>query len=316
MKTRGVSSWLSGCFMLMILLVTTTTLLSCSSSYDEQKQLTRQQRREMLRRDSMALKVAVMPTLDCLPIVVAKQRHFFDTLGVDVSLKLFTAQMDCDTALVRRRVEMAVSDLVRTERLINEGTKLKYLSATNAYWQLVANRNQRIRELRQLDDKMVAMARYSATDLLTDLVVDSARLKSERVFKIQVNDVFVRLGMLQNNMMDALWLTEPQATQARLGRNNVLFDTRKADLQLGVIAYREAAMTDKQRQQQLRAFTKAYNQACDSINHYGVGAYVSLLYKAYKVEPAHIDSLLSRLRFPHIAAPRQQDIERARKMGR
>ena len=59
---------------------------------------------------------------------------------------------------------------------------------------------------------MLAMTRYSATDLLADYAVDSAKLKSEQVFKIQVNDVNIRLKMLLNNEIDAVLLTEPQAT--------------------------------------------------------------------------------------------------------
>ena len=70
-----------------------------------------------------------------------------------------------------------------------------------------------------MDDKMVAMTRYSVTDLLSDMVVDSAKLKPERVFRIQINDVNVRLKMLENNEMDALLMTEPYATQAILAKN-------------------------------------------------------------------------------------------------
>ena len=54
---------------------------------------------ETARQDSLALKVALMPTLDCLPLYVASMYNLFDSLGADVRLKPYTAQMDCDTAL-------------------------------------------------------------------------------------------------------------------------------------------------------------------------------------------------------------------------
>ena len=296
----------------LTLLLTALLLWGCGKSYEEKKRITRKQLREIMRKDSAALKVAVIPTLDCLPIFVAAERHFFDTLGVDVHLKHFTAQLDCDTAIANRRVEMTVSDLVRTERLIGRGTPLEYLSATNAYWQLISNRNQRIRQLKQLDDKMVAMTRLSATDLLADAAVDSAKLKPERVFKVQFNDVHIRLRMLQNNEMDAMLLTEPQASIARHDKHTVLLDTRKMDLHLGVIAYRTKAMEDKNRQKQLKAFIKAYNQACDSLNKKGTLHYLAQLRRYYMTEPMQADSLLDRIKFNHIAKPRQQDIDRAR----
>lgn len=47
-------------------------LAACGQSYEETKRLTRQQRLKLWREDSAALKIAVMPTLDCLPVFVAK----------------------------------------------------------------------------------------------------------------------------------------------------------------------------------------------------------------------------------------------------
>lgn len=287
-------------------------LLACGPSYQEQQRLKQEQLREQHRQDSAALKVAVMPTLDCLPLFLAYDHGMFDTLGVSVRLRCFQAQMDCDTAIARGRVEMTVSDLVRTERMMSQGVKLQYLTSTNAYWQLLANRSRRVRELKQLDDKMVAMTRYSVTDMLCDIAIDSAKLKQERVFKVQMNDVNLRLKMLQNNEMDALVLTEPQAAVARQGRHSLLLDTRKLHINMGVIAYSSTATAGKKRQQQLKLFAKAYNQACDSLNSRGVGAYRHLLGKYYQPLPENIDSVYARLRFTRISPPEEKDVERAR----
>lgn len=298
---------------LLYLVAAVLIVSACGQSYEEKRKVSHKQRLQLLREDSAALKVAVMPTLDCLPLFVAKEEHLFDTLGADVRLKLFTAQMDCDTAVVGGSVEGAVTDLVRAERLMSKGTPLRYISATNAYWQLYSNRMSRIRELKHLDDKMLSMTRYSATDLLADFVVDSAKLKSEQVFKIQVNDVYIRLKMLLNNEIDAVLLTEPQATQARLAHHHLMLDSRKIPLQLGVIAFREKALKDQKRQQQLDVFKRGYNQACDSLARYGVKKYRSLLVKYCKLKGSEVDSLPRDLKFQRIAEPQQADIERAQK---
>ena len=293
------------------IIVTICLVAGCSESYEETKRLTRAQRLQAMREDSAALKVAVLPTLDCLPIYLAKEHQLFDTT-VDIRLKQFTAQMDIDTALANRRVELGVSDLVRIERLKKQGDSLRYLTATNAYWQLVTNRGARILDLKHLDDKMLAMTRYSVTDLLGDLAVDSAKLKSERVFRIQINDVNVRLKMLENNEMDALILTEPQAAVARMGKHKVLMDTRKLDLQMGVIVVQGKGMDDKNRIRQLNAFTKGYNQACDSINHYGVASYASLITKYCRVKAEALKQIDKDLKFQRITLPREADVTRAK----
>ena len=285
-------------------------LAGCGQSYEETKRLSREQRLKLAREDSAALKIAVMPTLDCLPIFIAKDHQLFDTV-VDIRLKRYTAQMDCDTAMMRGRVEGMVTDLVRAERIIQSGMPLKYIATTNAYWLLISNRNQRITQLKHLDDKMLAMTRYSVTDLLGDLAVDSAKLKTERVFRIQVNDVYVRLKMLENNEMDALLLTEPQATQALLKKHKVLLDTRQEDIQMGVIAFREKGMAEQNRKKQMEVFLKGYNDACDSINKFGVRHYKDVIRKYYTISEPALKSLPDTLKYNHAEAPRQKDVERA-----
>lgn len=297
---------------LTIGIVLLALLIGCGQSYEETKRLRQEQQKRELREDSAALKVAVMPTLDCLPLYLAKEREMFDT-AVDIRLKQFTAQMDCDTALLRSRVEMAITDLVRVERMRKEGLQPSYVTTTNAYWLLIGNRNQRITDIKHLDDHMVAMTRYSVTDLLADLAVDSAKLKPERVFRIQINDVNVRLDMLENNEMDALLLTEPQVTQALLKKHHVLLDTRRLDLWMGVIVEDSVTMSHPARQRQREVLLKGYNVACDSLNRFGVRHYNDIVKKYYKVSEQALRQLPDTLKFHHAQAPREKDVERARK---
>ena len=290
-------------------------LMACGKSYEETKREAAENRREAMRKDSAALKVAVLPTLDCLPLYVAEYYQLFDTINGGVRLKRFMAQMDCDTAMERSRVEGTVTDLVRAIRMQQRGTKLRYVTVTNAYWQLITNRNARIHQLKQLDDKMVAMTRFSFTDMLTDRVVDSVKLKQERVFKVQINDVNVRMQMLQNNEMDALWMTEPQASMARLMKHPVIFDSRTTKIQPGVLAFREKEMRHPERSKQLQLFVKAYNQACDSINRNGFKRYRDIIVQECKVRKEWVDSLPDVKQNPYVymQGPRQEDVARIEK---
>ena len=292
----------------LIPIIVVILLAACGQSYEETKRITREQRREAWRKDSAALKIAVMPTLDCLPLFVAQKYELFDTVNGGVRLKFYNAQMDCDTAVLRGRVEGAVTDLVRAMRMERQGMQMRYVAATNAYWQLVTNRNARIKQLKQLDDKMVAMTRFSATDLLTDVARDTVKLAPERVFKVQINDLNVRMQMLLNNEIDALWLPEPLATQARVLKNPVVMDSRDVKLQLGVLAFRDKEMQRKERAKQLQLFIKAYDQACDSINKYGVAYYRKIFIERYKLKATLVDSIPKDIRFQHAHSPRQEDM--------
>ena len=285
---------------------------ACGQSYEETKRLSRLERQRQMREDSAALKIAVMPTLDCLPMLVARQYNLYDSLGADIRLKFYSAHIDCDTALLNDRVEGTVTDLVRAERMMMKGKKLIYCTATDAYWQLVSNRNSRVKDLKQMDDKMMAMTRYSVTDMLGDYAIDSVKLDGERVYRVQINDVRVRLQMLHNNEMDAMLLTEPQASEALVAKHKLLLDSRKIDWKMGAVVFRDIIKGDSARERQYDVFVKAYNMACDSINKYGVARYGDLVTKYCQVKASTVDSI-KNYRFSHVAEPREKDIETARK---
>ena len=265
-------------------------VVACGQSYETKQRMTRAERAKLKTADSLALKVGVMPTLDCMPLFVAKERRLFDTLGVDVRLRMRKAQMDIDTALIGGSVEGAVSDSVRVARMRSRGTALTEVGTTNTSWQLVGNRSARLKEVKQLGDKMVAMTRYSATDFLTDHVLTGVKTTAT-VYRVQINDVPLRLQMLLNNEMDALWLPEPQATTAREHGHTVLWDTEKHNLWLGRVVFRDKALGDSRVKKQIDVFKQAYNMACDSLNQRGVAAYADLVVKYCQTDQKTLDAL-------------------------
>ena len=106
---------------------------------------------------------------------------------------------------------------------------------------------------------------------------------------------------------------EPQAAQARFLKHKVILDTRHLDIQMGTIVVRNEGMDNQNRQRQMEVFVKGYNEACDSINHYGVSHYSDLVMKYCKVKREAVDTIPKNLKFSHIKKPREKDIEQARK---
>lgn len=242
--------------------------------------------------DSLAVKVAVTPTLDCLPLFVASEEGMFDAAGITVRLCMFQAQMDQDTAFVRKHVEGMTTDSVRASYLrVHEGVALRQLAATSLRWQLLANKTARIRQLSQLYDKMIAMTRHSATSHLASKAVAMAGISAEHVFFIQINDLAVRLGMLENDVMDAMFLPEPQATQARMSGHNVLLDTDSLDFHPGVLVFREDALADTACLHRIETLVKVYRQACDSVEKHGLSHYRNIVSAYCNIRPEVVDSV-------------------------
>ena len=290
-----------------LLILAVLTLVSCGKS-DKELQAERQAQKVAEREVyQKAYKIAVMPTMDCLPAYLLKDSLLYDTTKVDIRLCRFNAQMDCDTAMIGGSVQAAFSDLVRTERLKHRNKVLMhYLTDTNLNWQLIADKDSKLKQLSDLSDKIVAMTRFSGTDLLTDMAVKKAKPKYQ-VFRVQVNDVLVRLAMLQNHEIDAYWFAEPQITKALSADNNSLFNSEDAGVQLGVVAI----MDKVRRQDEEAAFAAAYDKAVEQINKNGVKYYSALIQKYMKVDESVVRGLPD-IKYTKIGPPRKANLLMAR----
>jgi len=290
-----------------LLILAVLTLVSCGKS-DKELQAERQAQKVAEREAyQKAYKIAVMPTMDCLPAYLLKDSLLYDTTKVDIRLCRFNAQMDCDTAMIGGSVQAAFSDLVRTERLKHRNKVLMhYLTDTNLNWQLIADKDSKLKQLSDLSDKIVAMTRFSGTDLLTDMAVKKAKPKYQ-VFRVQVNDVLVRLAMLQNHEIDAYWFSEPQITKALSADNNSLFNSEDAGVHLGVVAI----MDKVRRQDEEAAFAEAYDKAVEQINKNGVKYYSALIQKYMKVDESVVRALPD-IKYTKIGPPRKADLLMAR----
>lgn len=290
-----------------LLILAVLMLVSCGKS-DKELQAERQAQK-LAEREAYqkAYKIAVMPTIDCLPAYLLKDSLLYDSAKVDIRLCRFNAQMDCDTAMIGGSVQAAFSDLVRTERLKHRNKVLMhYLTDTNLNWQLVADKGSKLKKLSDLSDKIIAMTRYSGTDLLTDMVVKKAKPKYQ-VFRVQINDVLVRLAMLQNHEIDAYWFAEPQVTKALSADNNSLFNSKDTGVHLGVVAI----MDKVRRQDEEAVFADAYNKAVELINKNGVKYYSALIQKYMKVDESVVRALPD-IKYTKIGPPRKADLIMAR----
>lgn len=259
---------------LLILLSAIVATIGCSNT-EEQQRLSREERQAQRRADSAALKIGVMPTEDCLPIVVAKGLKLFDTLGVDVRLRKYHALMECRKALTDSIVEGATIDTTLMA-LINSRSEVLYSGMkTDLHWQFLTARKSRISRLDQMTDKMIAADGRGESFRLAESAIDSLRKRKVPIFIIQCEDVRVRYGMLINGNVDAALLPEPYATKARKQGAKVIGKVVSGPA--GVVAFRKNGMKGAERQKQYELFMKAVAIANDSIRLYGKDKYLKLL---------------------------------------
>ena len=83
---------------------------------------------------------------------------------------------------------------------------------------------------------------------------------------------------------------------------------------MGVVVMNDTIIADTTlRQGQVEAFLKSYDEACDSINKYGIKEYRSIIMNHCKVNSSVVDSISSDYQFSTSHQPLQKDVERANK---
>lgn len=294
-------------FILLSLLLPAVVMLSCR---DGATPAAPAEAKQPVRHDSAVqtgLRVALLPTLDCLPFFYAGETGIYDSLGLSVELRTFGAQADCDTALLGTWADVSASDLVTVRLQRRRGHAVSAVAATDGRWSLVVSRLLRVRRLSQAKERMVAVARQSYADYLTTEALQSEGMGYDDVFRPQINALRLRLDMLYNDQVDLSVLPEPQASAARALGHRVIYTGRVA---MGCIAAKDSVLADTVRAARVRLLLRGYDEAVARLNKGGKSAALPLLRRVYELSPAAVDSLRWP-KFRPLHAPADESLDRA-----
>lgn len=197
--------------------------------------------------DTTMLRVAVMPALNCLPVYYAERSGLIDSLGLDMVLMRYDAQMDIDTAILRGHADIAFTDLIRVERLSKQ-TSITPLACLDEPLSLVSLKTKRVKQVNQMKEQMIAVSRLSATDYWCDRLLDSSKMSHDHIYRPQVNDVRLRAEMLCQGLIDAAMLGEPYSTWMTMLGHKLLYQSKGKQPQLYAWAATAYATPRQQRE--------------------------------------------------------------------
>ncbi len=253
--------------------------------------------------DSDAVCIAVQPTFESMPLIVAEESGIFDSCGIKVNLRLLNSQADCDMAVASGSADGMITDVVRGTFWENENKKkLNFATYTNTHFMLVSSKKARVKELSQMTDKLIAVTRNSVTDVLADSAIQRAGKTPEEMFKVQINNQEIRLNMLLENKMDAAFLQHPYAAEAIAKGGSVLMHGGKSCS--GVVAFNTSVA-----QKDIDVILKAYDEACDTLNKNGIAHYAPVIEKYMRKDIREWKKEIGKIKFRH-SQPVSEDVRK------
>ena len=255
-------------------------LASCS-----QRQEATQFQADSTGIDTTVLCVAVMPAMSCLPVYYAEKTGLADSLGLEMQLLRYQAQMDIDTAIINGYADIAFTDLIRCARLSKQ-VDLAPIASCDEPLSLISLKTKRVKQVNQMKEQMIAVSRLSATDYWCDRVLDSTRTSYDDIYRPQINDVWLRAEMLRQGLIDAAIMGEPFATWMTMLGHKRLFESRGKQPQL----YAWAASTATKQQQ--KAFLHVLKEATTRLSKPSEATLLrDILKQEYQLPPALVDTL-------------------------
>ena len=215
--------------------------------------------------DSAAIKLGVLPTVECLPFYYADSLGLFDSLGIDVRLMTFAAAMDADTAFVNGGMYGIVSDLVKACVWKENGDSVHVTMCGDLRMWLVTAQSARITRAESMKEKIIGITRNSALDFFTDKILESVKFKSIDINKPQINDIRLRTLMVDQNQYDGAILPEPYASEAVARGARRLNSTEEMKLE-GMTCVLFSDSVYKARRQEIDKIAQAYDMAVEALN--------------------------------------------------
>ncbi len=268
-------------FLPLLIIVFVVSLLGCSNNKSKTE--------EKPTKDMKPITIGVMPDLDSVPFIIAKNNGYFEEEGVKVDIKHFKSAVDRDSALQTGNLDGAVSDMISVALLNDKKFNIKMTSQTDGGFKLLSGKNSNIEKMDEIKGKSIGISKNTIIEYLTDRMTSTSNINPDTINKVSVPQIPTRLEMLKNGKIDMAALPEPLASLAALDGNKVLSSSDALNINAGVLIFTQNSIDTKK--DEIKAFYRAYNKAVDYIGKEKKEKYIDLVIKEAGFPPTVKDSL-------------------------
>ncbi|MGL4336051.1 MAG: ABC transporter substrate-binding protein [Turicibacter sp.] len=207
-------------------------------------------------KEPLVLNLGLMPAVDTAPILLAQENGYFEELGLNVTIEIYTNAENRQSALQTNQIDGAMTDLIALAVNNNGGFTLKATTMTDGMFPVLENPN-----LGDKKDIKVGMMEVSVSNFLIDEWLGA----DYNIEKVYINEIPARLAAIASGDLDMGLFPEPVASNGELqGLTKKVYET-KDGICPDVIAFTEKALTEKE--EEIKLFHQGYNKAVDELNN-------------------------------------------------
>lgn len=207
-------------------------------------------------KEKLTLKIGVMPAVDSAPILLADKNGYFDELGLDVDVQVYTNAMNRQSALQSGELDGAMTDVIALVNNVENGFDIKVTTSTDGVFPFLIKKG-----FEEKNDIKVGMMEVSVSNYLSDRSLGD----KYNVEKVYINEIPARLEMIAKGNLDMAVIPEPMASQGELkGLTKKLIENND-EFSPDVMVFTGNAIKNNAKAVEL--FHQGYNHAVEEINN-------------------------------------------------
>ena len=292
----------------LVMLIAMLLLAACGNTdeknneaTDTEKDLNKQNENTALEVSGEEFTIGILAAESGIPIILAKEKGFFEEEGVNVSIKSFSSPMDRNVAVQAKELDATIGDVMTEASFKENGINMKITSDISEDFKILSSPKSGITEMAQLDGKKVSLV----PNFILEYIMDEFAKKDDFTYEIvEIQSFSGRAEALLQDQIDGVVFTEPQASMLVQQGAHLLGGSREAGIKGGTIQFMDEMIQSKPGD--IKAFYRAYNKAVDYMNETDPTEYSDIL--SHYQFPEQMSGYLSSIEqdFQH-AAPIAQD---------
>ena len=216
------------------------------------------------KESTVPLRVGIMPAVDSLPFLLARDEGLFEREGVQVELVMFSNHQERDAALQAGRLDGAISDMVAAAFFVAGGSDFRITSLTNSRFGIIGSPGLGIQSLEDLRGKRIALVVNSIIMYTVDTQMQAAGISMAEYEPLVVPLIPLRLEMVMEGQIEAAALPDPLLTAAVAQGATLLSTTDETDIYTALLLFSQKTLDT--RLDDVQAFYRAYYAAAQRIN--------------------------------------------------